>query len=109
MKKRLPLAERLKKGLQQAIAAEKGELELRTHTVEIPDPPRAYTAQDVQRVRLQLGHSQSSFARVLAVSLNTVQSWEQGVRTPSRTAARVLQLLEQPEQLERLRSCGIRS
>jgi hypothetical protein len=38
MRKRLPLAERLKKGLQEALAFEKGELELRRHAVEIPDP-----------------------------------------------------------------------
>lgn len=47
MKERLPLAERLKKGLQEALAFEKSELELRTHAVEIPDPTHTCTAQDV--------------------------------------------------------------
>lgn len=46
MKERLPLAERLEKGLREALAFEKGELELTTHTVEVPDRTRAYTAQD---------------------------------------------------------------
>ena len=102
MKKRAPLAERLKRGLEQAIAHERGEITLRTREVNIPDPPQAYTAEDVVRIRRRLGYSQAVFARVAAVSVQTVQGWERGVRRPSGSAARLLQLLEDPDQLRQL-------
>ena len=36
--------------------------------------------------------SQSVFARVLNVSAKTVQSWEQGVRQPSESCRRLIQI-----------------
>jgi hypothetical protein len=44
--------------------------------------------------------SQGVFARLLNVSVKTVQSWEQGERKPSHAALRLLQVLaEQPEMV----------
>lgn len=102
MKQRPPLAERIKKGLQELIAHEKGEVTLRTREVFIPDPPQSYTAEDIARIRKGLGYSQTVFARVLAVSPQTVRGWEQGSRRPSGSAARLLQLLEHPDHLQQL-------
>ena len=42
-----------------------------------------------------MGH----FARFLSVSPKTLQSWEQGGRNPSGTAARLLQVIDRPETL----------
>ena len=39
--------------------------------------------------------SQAVFARLLNVSTKTVQSWEQGVRTPSHASRRLLQIYSQ--------------
>ena len=39
--------------------------------------------------------SQAVFARLLNVSTKTVQSWEQGVRTPSHTSRRLIQIYSQ--------------
>jgi len=44
--------------------------------------------------------SQADFARLLAVSTQTVQSWEQGLRKPSRCASRLLQFISLPEYFE---------
>jgi len=104
MKARAPLAERLKKGLQELIAHEKGEITLRTREVVLPDPPHNYTAADIVRIRKDLGYSQAVFASVIAVSVKTVRGWEQGSRHPSGSASRLLQLLERPEMLRELAS-----
>lgn len=47
------------------------------------------TASDVVRVRNRLGLSQNKFARLLGISENTLQNWEQGRRKPVG-AAKVL-------------------
>lgn len=50
------------------------------------------TFPSAARVRRKLGVSQSEFARLLRVSLRTLQDWEQGRRVPSG-AARTLLLI----------------
>ncbi len=44
------------------------------------------TPVEVQAIRTNLKISQSQFARLLGVSVNTIQNWEQGRRTPSGPA-----------------------
>jgi putative transcriptional regulator len=90
---RKPLAERLKRGLAEAIGHVKGELSLRT--VDVPTPPPNMAGKEVASLRAKTGMSQSVFARVLNVSTKTVQSWEQGERTPSHAALRMLQVLDE--------------
>jgi putative transcriptional regulator len=59
-----------------------------------------YTAEDVVRIRRERGLSQSQFARLLAVSVRTLQSWEQGTRTPSGPSMRLLQVFENPREFQ---------
>jgi putative transcriptional regulator len=89
---RKPLFERLKTGLEQGIRHARGEITLKTTTLETPDPPPKVEADELTRFRLETGMSQAVFARVLNVSTKTVQSWEQGTRTPSRAALRLIQV-----------------
>jgi len=101
MKKKGTLAERLAGGLREAIAYENGEdIKMRVYEVEVPDMPPAYTPTRVMHLRLNVLHlSQAAFARLLNVSPKTVQGWEQGVRQPAKSAARLLQFIERPELL----------
>lgn len=96
------LAERVKQGLQEAIQHERGEITLRTHNVIKAAPPPIYQAEEIASIRNRLGCSQGVFALKMAVSVKTVRSWEQGARTPSGSAARLLQLMENPKTLEAL-------
>lgn len=98
-KHRPPFAERLIQALGDGIRHNRGEITLRTTELEIPEPPPAYRAADVLRVRQQLHMSQPIFAALLHVSVKTIQSWEQGERNPSHAAARLLQTIEQPDML----------
>ncbi|HSX04711.1 MAG TPA: XRE family transcriptional regulator [Rhabdochlamydiaceae bacterium] len=86
--------EDLKEGLEEAIEYQKGKKTLRTKTIEIPKPAKEYTAKDIKKIRSKWDYSQGFFAKVLNVSLNTVQSWEAGVRHPNHAALRLLEIVD---------------
>lgn len=97
------LAERLQESMEEALAYTRGEIELKTMVLTLPDPPPAYDAERIRTLRTGLGFSQPYFSRLLNVSPKTVQSWEQGTRMPSQASARLLQLIENPSLLDGLR------
>lgn len=51
---------------------------------------RVVTFPPVAETRARVGLSQSEFARLLGVSVRTLQEWEQGRRTPSGPARMLL-------------------
>ena len=54
----------------------------------------------VAETRARVGLSQSEFARLLGVSVRTLQEWEQGRRVPSGPARTLLAIaLKNPESL----------
>jgi len=50
------------------------------------------TPADVRRIRHGLGLSQSEFAFLIGVSINTLQNWEQGRRQPEGPARALLKV-----------------
>jgi putative transcriptional regulator len=94
-KHRKPLFERLKTGLEEAISHPRGEITLKTTTLELPEAPPEIDAQTLVALRGQSAMSQAVFARMLNVSPKTVQSWEQGVRQPSHASRRLIQIFSQ--------------
>lgn len=97
--KRPPVAERILKGLEEAIRYHKGEITLKTTILPArPGEPPEIDAQALTALRDRSGMSQARFAQMLNVSTKTVQSWEQGVRAPSQAARRLIQIYsEHPE------------
>jgi len=53
---------------------------------------RVITYPSVASIRARTGLSQSQFARLIGVSVRTLQEWEQGRRTPSGPARTLLEL-----------------
>lgn len=55
-------------------------------------PSREYVfePQDVQAIRARLGKSQAEFSRMIGVSVDTLQNWEQGRRQPVGPARALL-------------------
>lgn len=86
--------EDLKEGFEDIIAYRKGKITLRSEKIVIPEPPRAYTAKDIKKIREKGDYSQGIFAAILNVSIKTVQSWESGERVPSHSALRLLEIID---------------
>ena len=57
-------------------------------------PSRVFTteAPDVKLIRNRYHLSQTKFAKLLGISVRTLQNWEQHRRTPHGTALRLLQV-----------------
>ena len=64
---------------------------------------RVTKVPSVSAIREQTGLSQAVFARLLGVSVRTLQEWEQGRRAPSG-AARTLLLVEAKKEYQKLGS-----
>lgn len=88
------LFKKLKSGLEDAIQHDQGKLDLRTEIVDVPNPPAPYKAKDIKKIRERNRYSQGILARVMNVSVKTVQSWESGHRTPSHAALRLLEIID---------------
>lgn len=61
------------------------------------------TLSAAAEARLKVGMSQCDFARLLGVSVRTLQEWEQGRRSPSGAAKTLLRIAQQhPDVLRSL-------
>ena len=79
------LLDELLQSVTEAAAIERGELK----------PSRTFelrTANEVVRVRGRLGLSQTKFAKLLGISEDTFQNWEQGRRQPTGPAKVLLKV-----------------
>ncbi|MFS8562846.1 MAG: helix-turn-helix domain-containing protein [Rhabdochlamydiaceae bacterium] len=89
------LFKELKQGLKEAIAHKKGKITLKSEFIEIPEPPIEYSPKRIKKIRSKRNYSQGIFAKVLNVSLKTVQAWESGDRNPNHAALRLLEIIDQ--------------
>lgn len=88
-------------GLTEAVAYTKGELSARTSTIYIAPLPNINSV-DVRKLRAELSMTQMVFARVMGVSVKTVEAWENGRNKPNGPATRLMCLLkDDPQLLER--------
>ncbi|MCW9717793.1 helix-turn-helix domain-containing protein [Avibacterium sp. 21-599] len=60
---------------------------------------RKINLSSIVETRIKSGLTQDKFANTLGISVNTLRSWEQGVRKPSGAAATLLRLLEKRPEL----------
>jgi putative transcriptional regulator len=76
--------ENLVKSVRQAGAIRRGEAE--------PSRVTEIAPVDVKAIRRRLGKSQAEFARMIGVSVSTLQNWEQGRRRPEGPARALLKV-----------------
>jgi putative transcriptional regulator len=75
-----------------------GSLDLRT--VQLPSPPKPLKPAEIRALRASMNASQALFARLLNVSSNAVESWEQGIREPRQATLKLLHIVRKtPEAL----------
>ena len=74
-------------GIREIKAFEEGKVNLVTRELSEPSHPK--------EIRARLKLSQAAFARLMGVSVRTVQDWEQDRREPSGPAKSLLRIAEQ--------------
>ena len=91
-------------GLKEVLADSKGAKKLRATALEIAEPAKAWRREQIARLRKEVfGVSQPIFAALLSVTASTVRAWEQGQKTPSGAARRLLEIAAlAPELFRRL-------
>jgi putative transcriptional regulator len=90
--------EELRKALGDSLRYERGEaMDLRT--TDIPAPVKPITPREIREIRVSLHASQSLFAKLINVSANTIESWEQGVRRPRQAALKLLDIARRHPQV----------
>ena len=88
----------LQQALGDALAYEQGKaVDLRT--TEIPAAAKPLRPRDIRAIRQSLNASQVKFAKLLNVSPNTVESWEQGVRQPRHAALKLLSIAQRHPEI----------
>jgi putative transcriptional regulator len=68
----------------------KSAIDLRT--AELPARPKPLKPADIRALRTSLNASQALLARLLNVSSNAVESWEQGIREPRQATLKLLHI-----------------
>ena len=91
------LFERIKASFEAALNDE-----CRETTITMPDPVKRYTPEEVRGLRTRMHMSQGEFAVLVNLTVATVASWEQGRRPPSAAAARLLQVVDNPDAFTRI-------
>jgi putative transcriptional regulator len=59
---------------------------------ELPARPKPLKPSDIRALRASLNASQALLARLLNVSSNAVESWEQGIREPRQATLKLLHI-----------------
>ena len=77
----------------------KRKLTMRTITLNLAKPAPLLRAREICAIREKLQISQPVFASLLNVPLATARSWEQGTRSPSGAALRLLELVRRSPEL----------
>ena len=85
--------EKIKNGLNEAIAYEKGTIRARTVAITVV-PVNTFRPEEIRSIRIETGLTQAVFAKYLGVSVKTVEAWEAGRNHPDGAACRLLALTQ---------------
>ncbi len=81
-----------KKHGPQEVAAKSTKSGLDLRKAELPARPKPLKPADIRALRTSLNASQALLARLLNVSSNAVESWEQGIREPRQATLKLLHI-----------------
>lgn len=88
-KKKIKIFSELRQSLQDAVSFEQGD-DAGLRLTELPPAPKPLTPHQIRAIRKSFNVSQVVFARIINVSPNAVESWEQGVRRPREATLKLL-------------------
>ena len=81
--------DKIKAGLEEAVAFERGELKAKSRTMTV-QPICRFNAAEIREIRKSAGMTQTLFAKFMGVSVKTVEAWECGRNQPIGAACRLL-------------------
>ena len=100
MKKNMNISESIIKGLEEAIAYEKGDKRIKANINKITICPLPhFRGEKIKKIREKLSLTQRSFAMLMGVSIKTIEAWESNRNEPNGSAQRMLSLLEKDKSL----------
>ncbi len=88
-KKKVKIFSDLAQSLRESLAYEQGKRPP-LRVTELPPPPKPLRPREIRAIRQSFNVSQAVFARIINVSPNAVESWEQGVRRPREATLKLL-------------------
>jgi DNA-binding transcriptional regulator YiaG len=98
-RKKVRILGELKQALSDALDYERRK-KTGLRVSRLPPPPKALTPGQIRAIRQSFNVSQAGFARIINVSVNAVESWEQGVRRQREATLKLLAVAEKyPEVL----------
>jgi putative transcriptional regulator len=80
-----------KKDFDQLVASIRQAGRIRRGEIK-PSRVTQFASPDIRAIRRRLGQSQTEFARMIGVSVATLQNWEQGRRRPHGPARALLKV-----------------
>jgi len=94
------LGQELISGMKEAVEHARGAKKLRMSSMDIPQPARPWKKEQIAYLRKRrFGVSQPVFASLLSVTASTVRAWEQGLKSPSGAARRLLELADMAPEI----------
>lgn len=94
---RMSVFEKIKTGLEEAIAYEEGTLKAKVTTLTV-QPVTHYDPAEIKQIRTNTGMTQVVFAEFMGVSVKTIEAWEAGRNKPVGSACRLLALTKTDPQ-----------
>ena len=91
------IGEEILKGLEEAVAYERGEL-TEADGVKVYHYPAPPKSADVKAVRKKLGLTQQEFTR-FGFTKRAIQNWERGVRRPEGPARTLLAIINKHPEI----------
>ena len=92
MSKRRKKEKKKHKDKRKDAAASSDNKPIDLRAVRLPARPRPLKPVDIRKLREGLNASQALFARLLNVSSQAVESWEQGIREPRQATLKLLHI-----------------
>ena len=90
----------MRAGARDALSHARGnKITLRTRSLPLRPSRSTFTPERIRSIRLRLNVSQPVFADLLYVTKDTAAKWEQGLRKPSGSALRLLEIAEKQPQV----------
>ena len=93
----------LLQSVDQGLKYTRGEMKLRESVAKLTPTPPDFSSKAIKELRIRFDLTQDLLAQLLGVKPSAVKHWEQGIRKPSASVRRLLQIIEvEPDILQKI-------